>query len=82
MDSRTTLPVNKTFSDMLQQCMQNNNKAAMLLDDHGLVRVEGFIHKIELNSERPYLELDSGIKIILQTIIAVNGIFLNNYSEC
>ncbi len=75
MDSRTTLPVNKTFSDMLQQSMQNNKKVAMLLDDHGLVRVEGFIRKIELNSERPYLELDSGIKIILQTIIAVNGIF-------
>ena len=82
MDNRITLRCNETFYELLLNCLQHNSKVAMLLDDCGLVRAEGFIRRIVTDVERPYVELESGVKIVLQTITAVNGIFGPSYSEC
>jgi len=82
MDIRTTLSVNETFLEILLNCKEQKTKAAMLLDAEGIVRVEGFIKEIHLTPPNPYLELESGTKVVLKTIIAINGIFSPSYSEC
>lgn len=82
MDIRTTLSVNETFLEILRNCKEQKIKAAMLLDSEGIARVEGLIKEIRLTSPNPYLELESGTKIVLKTIIAINGIFSPSYSEC
>ncbi len=82
MDSRHTLSVNETFLNTLLGCKAQKEKAAMIVDSNGLTRIEGFIREICLDTPDPYLELDNGSKVLLQTIVAVNGIFLPSYSEC
>lgn len=82
MDSRTTLKCNATFIDLLSNCMQTKTKVAMLLDNNGLIRAEGLIKTMEINATQPYIELQGGLKIALDTIRAVNGIFVASYSEC
>lgn len=82
MDNRTTLKTGQSFLDLLLQLQKDNTKAAMLLDCNGLVRAEGMITEVVMNDSVPYLKLQSGLKIDLSTIVAVNGIFLSDYSEC
>lgn len=82
MDSRATLKCNATFLDLLSNCMQKKAKVAMLLDNNGLIRAEGLIKTMEINATQPYIELQGGLKIALDTITAVNGIFVASYSEC
>lgn len=82
MDSRITLPANETFLSLLVSCMAGNSKVAMLIDDNGLVRAEGLIKQIFPDAPQPYLEMQSGTKILLQNIMAVNGIFASSYCEC
>jgi hypothetical protein len=82
MDNRVILSGNETFFSILRSCMLSNSKVAMLLDDNGLVRAEGFIKQIFPDSPQPYLEMQSGTKIVLQTITALNGIFVSSFCEC
>lgn len=82
MDSRTTLKCNASFIDLLSNCMQTNTKVAMLLDNNGLIRAEGLIKTMEINATQPYIEMQGGLKIALDKITAVNGIFVASYSEC
>jgi hypothetical protein len=82
MDSRITLSGNETFLSILSNCITSNSKVAMLLDDNGLVRAEGFIKQIFPDAPQPYLEMQSGTKIVLQSIAAVNGIFVSSFCEC
>lgn len=67
---------------MLSNCMDAKTKVAMLLDNTGLIRAEGFIKSMEINVAQPYIEMQGGLKIVLGTITAVNGIFVASYSEC
>jgi hypothetical protein len=82
MDIRTTLPVNGTFLEMLVNCRERNEKAAMLLDSDGMNRAEGLIKAIYPDAPKPYLKLVSGTRIDLETIVAVNGVFSPSFSEC
>ena len=82
MDNRTTLKTGQSFLDLLLQLQKDNTKAAMLLDCKGLKREEGIISEVVMNDTQPYLKLQSGLKIVISTIVAVNGIFLPDYSEC
>lgn len=67
---------------MLSNCMEAKTKVAMLLDNNGLIRAEGLIKSMEINAAQPYIEMQGGLKIVLDTITAVNGIFVASYSEC
>ena len=82
MDKRSTLITGQTFLKLLQQLQEEKTKASMLLDCNGLIRAEGMINHIILNDAQPHLELRSGLKSDLSTIVAVNGIFSPDYSEC
>lgn len=82
MDKRKTLIVTETFQKMLLELYQANAKAALLYDDHGMTRAEDFIVEYEENGHKSYIILENGQKIMVNSIIAVNGTFLSDYSEC
>lgn len=82
MDSRNTLKINETFIELLQQLQKSGEKASMLLDDNGMVRAEGIIDKIELDSAHPSLKMQDGSTIELGKVVAVNGLFLPEYAQC
>lgn len=75
MNIRTTPSINETFLEILINCKEQKINAAMLLDVKGMIRAEGLIRAIYLNVPKPYLELESGIKVIIKTIRAINGFF-------
>jgi hypothetical protein len=52
--------------------------ARLLDDENGINRAHGLI--ADLNEKS--LRLDSGIPINLSAIVAVNGIFASDYTEC
>ena len=53
----------------------------MLLDAKGMFKAEGLIRAIYLDVPIPYLELESGIKVIIKTIRAVNGLYSPTFPE-
>lgn len=79
MNIRTTSSINEIFLEILISCKERKINAAMFLDAEGMIRVEGLIRAIYLDAPKPYLELESGIKVIIKTIRAVNGFFLKSF---
>jgi short-subunit dehydrogenase involved in D-alanine esterification of teichoic acids len=82
MDCRVTLRKNENFLETLYNSLSSGGKVNLLLDEGGINRAEGFIKSIHIDVPDPYTELENEIKINLKTIIAVNGIFLQEYGEC
>lgn len=75
MNTRTTFSINETLLEILISCKKRKINAAIFLDIKGMIRVEGLIKAIYLDVPKPYLELESGTKVIIKTIKAVNGMF-------
>jgi hypothetical protein len=82
MDIRKTLIVSETFRKILLDLFNAKSKAALLYDDHGMTRAEDFIKEFREDGEESYIILENGQKIFINNIIAVNGTFLSQYSEC
>jgi hypothetical protein len=82
MDSRKTLVVTETFRQMLLELYQSKTKASLLYDDHGLTRAEDYISDFIDDGADSSIILGNGQKIPVNNIIAVNGTFLSQYSEC
>jgi hypothetical protein len=82
MDIRQTLVVHATFIQMLNQLKESHHTAALLFDDQGLTREEGLISQIVEDEKGTLVQLDNGRLIPLHSIVAVNGVFLSDYSEC
>lgn len=80
MNIRTTSSVNETFLEILINCKERKINASMFLDAKGMIRAEGLIRAIYLDVPKPYLELESGMKVIIKTIRVVNGYSLLSYS--
>lgn len=78
MDKRETMGTDKNFTTMLQELLASGQKASMLVDHEGLGRMEGVIAKLE----PPYVELQSGERIAMDTIMAINGVFKDDFSTC
>jgi hypothetical protein len=82
MDKRMTLVITETFRKMLLDLYHAKSKAALLYDDHGMTRAEDFIAEFRDDDKDSYIKLENGLQIPVHTIIAVNGTFLSEYSEC
>jgi hypothetical protein len=82
MDKRDTLVVHATFLEILQSIQSEHQKASLLVDNNGIGREEGKITQISRSGNDTLVHLDNGKVIDLKTIIAVNGTFLSDYSEC
>lgn len=75
MKNQTTPFLNETLLEILKNCKERKISAAMFLDVKGMIRADGLIRVIYVDVPKPYLELESGIKVIIKTIRAVNGFF-------
>ncbi len=82
MDCRLTLHASETFLELLRAANQSGQKVYLLIDDTGISRTEGFVSEIHTNTSSPVIELDNGTTVELAKIVAVNGIFRPEYSEC
>ena len=82
MDTRTTLNSNESFLKKLYDSMREKLKVNMLIDKDGISRVSGYVRTIDANSDPVVIELESGEKLQLKHIIAVDGVFLPDYGEC
>lgn len=83
MDCRVTLNENETFLELLKAYYHSKEKVHLLVDDGGIAREEGFIMNMDDGSiSSEYIEMDSGIKIPVKKIVAVNGVFLSQFGEC
>ncbi len=82
MDKRDTLVVHATFLPILQSLQAAQQKASLLVDDQGIGREEGLITQITEADGDTLIHLSNGKIIDLKTIVAVNGTFLSDYSEC
>ena len=84
MDQRLTFDNLQKLKTILQDLFQQQQTASFLLDSEGLTRMEGLITSID---EQPDLSstaitLDQKNRILLKQVIAVNGQFRSDYSEC
>jgi hypothetical protein len=82
MDNRITLQVNTSFLEILESCLHKEEKIHLLIDENGLVRMEGLIDHIRKEPLGIFIELKEGRRIDIGTIVAVNGIFRPEYGEC
>ena len=82
MDKRGTLSANESFTELLKRCYEGKEKVSMILDDGGLQRKEGTLKSIYLDAQPSYFELEDGSKVYLHSVVAINGTFLSDYSEC
>lgn len=82
MDRRSTLGQNGSFLQILTVCFNEKQRADLLFDDNGLARASGYIRLINDNADALYIEMEDGQKISIKSIVAVNGMFRDNYCEC
>jgi hypothetical protein len=61
---------------------EKKEPANILYDDNGITRASGIITEVSESNQFAYLVLDNGVKINVHAIIAVNGRFAADYSEC
>ena len=82
MDERITLKKGATFFDQLKALMYSQKTASMLLDEKGLERAEGIVSEIILRPDGEFVVIGDNPKIRITDLVAVNGIFQEDYTSC
>ena len=84
MDQRQTFGDLVELKTILDQLQREQTVAALLADREGLFRISGKIVSVskEQALENATILFDNGTSLKLNEIIAVNGIFRSDYSEC
>jgi hypothetical protein len=84
MDQRKTFGSLQNLKDILHYLFQQKETASLLVDSKGITRMEGIITAIEEQQDlsNTSITLNHADKILLNQIIAVNGQFRSDYSEC
>lgn len=81
-DVRETLSVAETFYNIILSLYEKKEPANILYDDKGITRASGNIKELSEQIKSAYLILDNGTRINMSSIVAVNGTFAPDYSEC
>lgn len=82
MDMRQTIVDRQAFGKMLQELKDNQQKASLLYEQQGIERAEGFITKLAFTAGGGTVTLHTGLTVNINAIVAINGSFLSDYSEC
>ena len=82
MDTRTTLNKEASFLALLQHEHDGKRKVNLLVDHEGIYRASGLIHHIFSKNDTYYIKLDDNQEFSISEIVAVNGIFADDYTEC
>lgn len=81
-DSRETLPNNGSFYELVMTLFRKKEKAALLYDDNGVTRANGFITDVFEKDGKQWMRLDNNLEIEIGKLYALNGLFDSDYSEC
>ena len=81
-DTRETLPAKGSFYEIVMKLFQQKQHAAMLYDDNGATRANGFITDVFEKDGKQWLRMDDQLDIEISKIHAINGLFASDYSEC
>ena len=81
-DSRETLPAKGSFYETVMALFQQKQHAAMLYEDSGVTRANGFITAVFEKEGKHWLRVDDKLEIAIDRIYAINGVFSSDYSEC
>ncbi len=82
MDTRETLGVYEDFSGIIRSLVSTGMPANILFDHNGLERTAGCIIRFDESSGNKSIHLNNGLELKLEWIVAINGTFRSNYSEC
>jgi hypothetical protein len=81
-DVRETISVAETFYSIILSLYEKKEAANILYDNNGITRASGNIKQFSEENKFPYLILDNNTRININSIVAVNGTFAPDYSEC
>jgi len=81
-DIRETLPAKGNFHEIILSLYKKKEAINILYDHNGLTRANGYIKYLNQQNEFPYMMLDNEVQVNINSIVAVNGIFASDYSEC
>lgn len=81
-DVRQTIGVNASFLPIVQELFESGNKAALLYEDNGVTRANGFITALFEKDGNHFIRLGEQLEIAVKDIYAINGTFASDYSEC
>lgn len=81
MDRRETFDSTDSLKNILAGLYQQKQKASFLIDKNGLTRMEGLITNMQEQGDNITITVGND-PISLEQIIAVNGIFRGDYTEC
>jgi len=85
MDQRQTFSNAAELMNMINVLFTQQRKASFIIDQDGLTRTEGLIVKLEEKNgliEETVVHLQPSLHFKLSQVIAVNGVFRSDYSEC
>ena len=84
MDQRTTFEDLNQLLAIVSDLHQHKEKASFIVDNDGLARIDGIITAIVPNDtiKKTSIHIHPTTRVQLENIIAVNGIFRSDYSEC
>ncbi len=86
MDQRQTLDDLHGLKAILLNLCGQKSKASLLVDREGLIRMEGIMESVEEKAswEATVVMVNDSLSqtLFLREIIAVNGVFSSDYSEC
>lgn len=81
-DIRETLSVAEDFYSIILSLYEKKEPVNILFDDNGITRASGNIVELSEQNKIAFLVLDNGTRISINSIVAVNGTFAPDYSEC
>lgn len=84
MDQRNTFKDLSQLLSLVSALKDKKEKASFIIDKNGLSRMEGIITAVEENAiiNKTSVRLNPSNIVLLDQVIAVNGIFRSDYSEC
>jgi hypothetical protein len=84
MDQRATFESLSQLLSIVSDLFVQKQNASFLVDINGLTRIEGKISfiKQEKDVSKTTITIDNRSEITIDKIVAVNGLFRSDYSEC
>lgn len=84
MDTRSTFNGLQELRGLLTTLHDEKREAALLVEHNGLTRINGTIVSIEDGAAAgdAVIKLDSHELILMKEVVAVNGTFSADYTEC
>ena len=82
MDCRITLGRGESFLDFLIKAKEKNETVNLIIDADGLERIESKVQSISNSGNNVIVTMDDGRKLSVHQIVALNGIFHQDYGEC